>query len=293
MITGGAGFLGSYVTPLFLEHGYDVVLLVRRNSSLDRLDKFVGHKKLQVLFYEDGIEKCFEKPVDCVIHLATCFGRDKDSVADVVSTNLLLPVILLERAARSDCRGFINADTFFNTKLGLTLKEKSYMVTKKALLDLSKSILVGSRLKFINMRIEQMYGPMDNDKKFVPTIIKELLSTKSSLNLTKGEQKRDFIFVGDAARAFVQTVKNFDKLGAWEEFGVGTGKTISIKKSVSYLKKLTGSDIELRWGALPYRRNEIMISKANLKNNKKIGWKAATSWEEGLRITVESFRNLL
>lgn len=290
LITGGSGFLGSAVTALFLEQGFDVILLVRKSSSLHRLESFKDNKKLNILFSEDGIDRCFSRPIDYIIHLATCFGRNKDSVADVVFANLYLPILLLEKAISTGCRGFYNADTFFDRKLGLAPREKSYIYTKKTFLEIAKDLLFKTDLKFINMKIEQLYGPSDNENKFVPSIIRQLVSGQPDIDLTKGEQKRDFIFVQDAAKAFLYAVLRFENLDRWEDFGIGTGKSISIKKAVLFLKKLTGSNANLRWGKIPLRKNEIMDSKAATKNNKKFGWKAETSWQKGLNEAVVFFR---
>ena len=54
------------------------------------------------------------------------------------------------------------------------------------------------------------------------------------------------------------------------------------------MKELASSDTALKWGALPYRKNEIMDSKASVKANKKIGWKPVVSFEEGIKLTIKS-----
>ena len=152
----------------------------------------------------------------------------------------------------------------------------------------SLEIVKGGSLKFINMRIEQMYGPEDREEKFVMSILKSFLMKEPSLDLTRGEQKRDFVYVDDVAAAFIKAVENYDALKIFEEFGVGFGKSITIKSAVLKIKELTKSDTILKWGALPYRKNEIMDSKAAVKANKKIGWEPKVSFDDGLRLTIKS-----
>ncbi len=288
LVTGGTGFLGSRIVSDFLAKGHKVIVVKRNTSKLDRLSDLLKNTNLSFFEYKDGLKKCFaENKIDFVIHAATCYGRSSDSYADVVLTNFALPLGLIELSLQYSVKAFINADTFFNTKLGLDPKEKSYITTKKLFLETAMEIIKNTPLKFINMRIEQMYGPEDGEKKFVISILKDFLRKKSFLDLTKGAQKRDFIYVDDAAAAFVKVIENYETLKGFEEFGIGFGKSITIKSAVSMMKKLTNSDTVLKWGALPYRQNEIMDSKAAVKANKKIGWKPKVSFENGLKLTIK------
>ncbi len=288
LITGGTGFLGSRVTALFLAKGYKVIVVKRNTSKLDRLSGLLENKNLSFFNHEDGLKKCFnDNKIDFIIHTATCYGREKDSFADVALTNLVLPLELLELSLQSPVKVFINIDTFFNSKLGLEPKEKSYITTKKLFLEIATEVTKNTALKFINMRIEQMYGPEDGQKKFVISILNDLLMKKASLDLTRGGQKRDFVFVDDAAMAFIKVIENHSILKNFEEFGIGFGRSVTIKSAVSLMKKLTNSSSVLNWGAVPYRKNEIMASKARVKANKKIAWKPEVSFETGLKLTIK------
>jgi len=289
VVTGVTGFLGSYVVPLLLQAGYDVVGIKKKNSNMARLGKIVRHPRFSLHDYEDGVASCFSQPVHAIVHLATNYGRDQASYAEIVVANVVLPLELLELGVKQGSHIFINADTFFHVKLHLSPKETSYITTKKLFLDIAKEIASLHPIKFANLRIEQMYGPRDNEKKFITTMISELLSGKPSLQLTEGIQRRDFVYVEDVARAFVASVQHADALPSFIEFGIGTGKSVGIRDVVLYLKKITKSTAKLAWGAIPYRKHEIMDSKADLKKNALISWRATTKWKKGLQTTVDSF----
>lgn len=292
LLTGGTGFLGSYILKMLLENGHGVVLLKRKDSNLSRINELLKNTRLKLFDVENGLAACFrDNKIDFILHTATCYGRDDERSAEIIKTNLSLPLELLEFGRRHGCQGFINADTFFNEQLGLKPKERIYVKTKKYFVHLAQEIVPAAGFKFVNLIIEHMYGPNDSAKKFVPFIVGEILKN-SEVPLTRGEQKRDFIFVEDVARAFVLVLNNFDRLGRWEEFGVGTGLSVTIKDFVERIKDRSKSEAKLKWGALPYRENEIMDSFADVSANQKIGWKAEISLEDGIDKTLSFYKIL-
>lgn len=294
LITGATGFLGSKITELFLADGCRVIILVHKRSSLKKLNTLNNHPRLfKVFLGEDDLRKCFSKyNIEAIVHTATCYGRNNEPWYEIAKVNLLLPLNLLVLGEQFGVKCFINADTFFNDKMKFASNESFYVKTKKNLLEIVRDATRQIKVKFINMRIEHMYGPDDGHEKFIPYIIKELLSNIKSIPFTKGEQKRDYVFINDVAEAFLQTFKNYPTLKTYEEFGIGFGRSISIKEVAEYLKKITGSKSSLKFGELAYRENEVMDSEANLSNNKKINWRATIDWYEGLQKTVNFYCNL-
>ena len=132
LVSGGTGFLGSRVVSGFLAKGDKVIVVKRNTSNLDRLSGLLENKSLSFFECGDGLKKCFaENRIDFIIHTATCYGRSGDSYVDVFATNLVLPLELVELGLQYSVKAFINADTFFNIKLGLNSKERSYITTKK------------------------------------------------------------------------------------------------------------------------------------------------------------------
>ncbi len=289
LITGGTGFLGSRIVKLFLEDDqYKLIILKRKNSKLAKINKFVLQNKPEFIDIEDGsLAEIFQKEnIDFIIHTATCYGRNKEADQDIYHVNYDLPKNLLGLGIKNGLKAFINADTFFNEKIKFTGNESAYVKSKKEFLENAKKVTKDSKTKLINLVIFQMYGPDDHDHKFIPFIIKKLRAGKS-IDLTPGEQKRDFIYVDDVAQAFASVIKNIDSLENFGQFEIGSGHSKSIKKVVEVLKREIKSKSNLNWGALPYRENEIMNSVADIKNNTKTNWKAKTSLDDGLQKILE------
>lgn len=290
LITGANGFLGSFVVKIFLSNNYTVVALGREHADLSRLEDV---KKNQHLFFYtiDKLGEVFaDHNIDFIAHTATCYGRNDESFSEIIEANIVLPIRLLELAVKYNVPCFINVDTFFNEDMGLKPGEKCYVLTKKTFLQAAKMMAAPTLVKFVNLRIQQMYGPADNLKKFVPGMAVQLIGN-NKISLTAGDQKRDFIFVEDVARAFLSVAENCAKINGFEEFGIGSGKSVSIKNMVEIMKEITGSASVLGWGEMLGRENEIMDSAADLSNNKKINWTAGVALEEGLKKTIQYYKN--
>jgi nucleoside-diphosphate-sugar epimerase len=168
------------------------------------------------------------------------------------------------------------------------------VLSKKQFLEYGKRISDEYKLRFINMRLEHMYGPKDDNTKFIPYIIEKMLKNEKEINLTKGEQKRDFIYVEDVANAYstiLSKINSFDK--RFYDIEVGTGNSVRIKDLVMLMKNLCNSDIMLNFGAIPYRKNEIMNSDANPEFLRSLGWFPKFSLDEGLRKTISYYQRHL
>jgi len=114
------------------------------------------------------------------------------------------------------------------------------------------------------------------------------------MKLTAGEQKRDFIYVGDVVEAFCASIEkclSFDS-GLYE-YEIGTGKSHSIKDFICLVKSIVNNDVtKLRFGALSYREKEVMDSFADIeKISRDIGWSPLNTLEEGLKKTINWYKN--
>jgi len=139
------------------------------------------------------------------------------------------------------------------------------------------------------MRLEHFYGPGDDHSKFVSSLIRQFKEGVPEILLTHGHQKRDFIYITDVVDAYQSVL--FDSMrgeNGFREFDVGSGRSIEIRKLVQMVQELfVDSPSALRFGALPYRPNEVMDSAVDLGPLRELGWSPRVPLEEGLRQTVE------
>ena len=141
----------------------------------------------------------------------------------------------------------------------------------------------------MNIVLEHFYGPGDDETKFVSWVIKSCRQNVPELRLTAGDQKRDFIYINDVIEAYLLLLyKTANARADYHEFELGSGKSVNIRQFVEMIHRLCGSNTRLNFGAIPYRPNEIMESKADISALEKLGWRPSTSLEQGLCDTLKA-----
>ena len=281
LITGGNGFLGSNIIKLLIKNKYKVFATKRKKSNLIRLKHCLGN----ITFVNiNKLESCFNRnKFKIVIHCATNYGTNQKKISEIVFTNLILPLKILELCKKYNTKIFLNTDTILPKKIS------SYTLSKFQFYEWMKKF--STKLTCINIKIEHFYGPGDNKTKFVIKNIIDLIKKKKNIQLTKGRQKRDFIYIDDVVSAFDKIIYwSLQKKNGLHNFEIGSKKLISIKNFMILLKKLCKNDNTiLKFGKIPYRKGELMTSKVNNKKLLKLGWKTKNSLSEGLKKTIQYY----
>ena len=289
LITGLTGFVGSHVARLLVRSGWVVHGLKRATSSIDGL-KDVSD---QIEFHDierTPLDDLFARVPkwDAVIHVATNYGRGNESPSALAKDNTHFPLGLLERAVARKVPAFINTDTCFTTDYKYL---RPYTLSKKQLVQWGQILTEGSQTKFVNLELQHPYGPGDRPTKFVPAMAKQCLESTGTIDLTPGDQRKDFVYVGDVAEAYQLVLEKLDRLPAgFTQFEVGSGKAVAIRQFVELLHRLTHSKAKLNFGGLKYREAEMMFSQADSSPLHALGWRPIVSLEEGLlRLLREDF----
>jgi len=280
LLTGATGFLGSYLLKALVNNNHEVIALKRTTSNTYRIDEYLD----KVISYDvDTIEltELFKKhSIDIVINTVTNYGRKDTKISSIIDTNLFFGLKLLEESVVSHVKAFINTDTLLERNIN------AYALSKAQLVDWMK-FLSNSDTKMINMKIEHMYGLKDDDNKFIYWLINQLQQNVEKVDLTSGVQKRDFIYIGDIVSAYETIIDNICSLSNFEEFELGTGKSIEVKavieKICSELSKTQEVSTVLNFSAISYRANENMNMQANTTKLNNLGWKPKVSLEDGIK----------
>jgi CDP-abequose synthase len=286
LITGLSGFLGGNLIEAVPTSWqiYGVSRSAGERPSIVKGRKIVWIGSMNITAELDRIGK-----LDYVIHLATQYFRDGGGLIDAEEVNVRFPLKILEHQSKSGGGLFINTDTFF-TKPGFNYKFfLEYIASKRNFLEWCKvASQTVENLHVINMRLEHVYGPRDRADKFIPYVLKALLQNESSIDLTEGNQVRDFVYVDDVVDAYKLVLLERDRDEKFVELNVGSGSGITIRQFVELAKELTGSRTELRFGAVKERDGEISESIANCQQLKLHGWLPRVSLREGLMNIIKS-----
>lgn len=282
LMTGATGFLGSNLLISLVNIGYKVSILKRVNSKLIRILEVL--EKIDTYNIEEiSIADCLRKSQpNIIIHCATDYGRKNADPSSIIEANLILPLKLLELSRSNNVNCFINTDTVLDKRIN------HYSLSKKQFKDWLNAF--SADLICINISLEHFYGPFDDKTKFVSFIIDKFISEAKEIDLTLGEQKRDFIFIDDIISAFNIVIYNLDKMQlGFYEYEIGTTKQFKIKELIEIIKKLTGNiNTKTNYGVIPYRKNEIMESNVNIKEISRLGWSPKYDLYMGLKKTIET-----
>ncbi len=288
LLTGATGFLGRHVARRLSAEGCGILALVRPSSDRRRLSDIVP----DAVFLDSSTPDYAEllaghAPIDAIAHCATCYGRKGETPPELMESNTRFPLKLLEAAAKTGVKLFLDTGTSLPPLL------TPYALSKSQFADWGRMYAESGRIRFIHVRLEHMYGPGDDDTKFPVHVARRCLDGAAELPLTEGEQLRDFIYIDDAADAFAQLLlKGADRTAPpfWTEVNVGSGKAITVRAFVENIKRLTGSTTVLNFGAVPYRPGEPMRLEADLSAMRALGWSPSVTLEDGLARMIAALK---
>lgn len=284
LLTGANGFLGSHLLEALLKENYSVTILKRSTSDMWRIEHLKGSYKSYDIDLQPIEQAFIEHPIDCVLHTACHYGRNDDSITSIVDSNLMYGLEILELAIAHKTRTFINTASFLPSQIN------TYSLSKQQFLAYLKKLSIN--IQVINMKLEHMYGPKDDNMKLMGWLTSQFQEGKQDINLTSGIQKRDFIYVNDVVTSFLVIIKHLDYLESYNEFEVGTGESIQVREFIKKIKQVYESlhgkiKTKLNFGVIPYRKGEVMEFKVNNDSLRRLGWNALIDLENGIELSLK------
>jgi GDP-L-fucose synthase len=294
LVTGGGGFLGSFLVERLGERGEEVIVARRRDYDLTRFD---------------DAERLFrDARPDVVFHLAAevgGIGANRANPGRYWFANLMMGAHVLELARTYGVAKLVLAGTvcaypkftptpFAEDELWNGYPEETnapYGVAKKSLLVGAQAYRDQYGLDTTFLLPANLYGPRDNfdleTSHVVPALIRKMLAGADEVVLWgDGSPTREFLYVEDAAEAFLLAA---DRQTGAEPINIGTGEEISIGELAETIAELTGFGGEIVWDrSMPNGQ-----PRRRLDTNRALellGFRAATPLREGLGRTIEWYR---
>tara|TARA_B100001027_G_C16249565_1_gene323736 strand:- start:279 stop:1268 length:990 start_codon:yes stop_codon:yes gene_type:complete len=310
-VTGAGGFIGSHLSEVLVEMGAEVTAMLHYNSRSDwsNLDFIPTEIKKELKVVKGDIEDSSfmdseTKNNDVILHLAALIGIPYSYVAPLsyVRTNIQGTVNVLESVRKNDIELMINTSTSetYGTAIYKPIDEKHplqgqspYSASKIAADKLSESYFNSFNTPVITIRPFNTFGPRQSSRAVIPTIITQLLTDHE---LTLGELKatRDFTYVGDTVRGYINAIEKQKLYG--EVINLGFGKTISIFDTAKLIMKLLDKEKKInvdKKRIRPENSEVFELVSDNSKASDILNWQPELTFNEGLIKTISFVKNNL
>ncbi len=298
MVTGGSGFLGQHV--------------VKRLRAIGCRDIIVPRKATCDLTFEDQVARLFrEDRPDIVIHLAAIvggIGANRENPGRFFYDNLMMGALTMEHARRVGVEKYVAIGTiccypkftpvpFREEELWNGYPEETnapYGLAKKMLLVQAQAYRQQYGFNAIFLLPVNLYGPGDNfdprSSHVIPALLRRFVAARLSgapevVVWGDGSATREFLYVEDCAQAIVQATERYDDS---EPVNIGAGFEISIRDLATKIAALAGYEGRITWDTTKPNgqpRRCLDVSRAE----RGFGFRAQTTFDEGLRKTVEWF----
>lgn len=302
LVTGGSGFIGSYVVDRLLADGLDVVVFDRSVDAASRnperrVTHFLGDIRDEVAVTEAMAH------VDGFIHLAGVLGTQETigNPKPAIMTNLTGALNVLEAAVQYDVPGV-------NIAVGNHWENNPYSISKSTVERLVKMYVKERGARVSSVRALNAYGPRQSVaapygtskvRKIIPSFVMKALHGDPIEVYGDGEQIMDMIFVADVADFLVDALIETANVGPIRDtIEAGTGRdttVLEIAKTVQRIvEKATNETVTIEH--LPLRPGETKgaIVKADISTHASLyEWTDLSTLEEGLDLTIAYYRQNL
>ena len=304
LVTGGAGFIGSHIVDQCIAAGHDVAIVdnfwsegggkstnLNPRARLYRVD-ITDEASLDRVFDEVQPEIVSHQAAQHSVSVSTKYPKLDARV------NVLGLLNVLTNCTRVGVRKivFASSGATYGTPVRLPIDEdvpqrpeSPYGITKMVTEYYLRYWHEANGLNYTALRYGNVYGPRQDpngEAGVIAIFAKRFLKHESIRIDWDGEQQKDYVYVGDVARANLLALDHGDN----DIFCIGTGKGTSVNEIYHDLEKITGYTPEIVHA--PKRAGDIHLAYFNSSKAERIlGWKPEVSMEEGINATVDFFRN--
>jgi NAD dependent epimerase/dehydratase len=308
LITGADGFIGSHLTEMLAERGYQIKALSQYNSfnnwgwleevnCLDEIEVLTGDIR------DPHYCKYITKDIDLIFHLAALIAIPYSYIApdSYVDTNVKGTLNICQAALENDVKRVIHTSTseVYGTAEYVPIDEKHplqpqspYSATKIAADAMAMSFYNSFDLPITIARPFNTYGPRQSARAVIPTIITQIANGEKLIKLGDISPTRDFNYVEDTCRGFVALAECDEAIG--KTVNIGSNQEISIADTLNLIKELMSSDVEFLSETQRVRPEKSEVFRLwcdNSQIEKLTGFRPQVDIREGLKRTILWFTN--
>ncbi len=306
LVTGADGFIGSHLVELLIKEGYEVRALVLYNSFNEWgwLEAIPCLNKVTIVagdIRDPFFCKEVTKGIDIVFHLAALIAIPYSYIApqSYVDTNIMGTVNMVKAAMENKIKRFIHTSTSetYGTAIYVPIDEKHpmqpqspYSASKIAADAMAMSFYNSFEFPVSVARPFNTYGPRQSARAVIPTIITQIASGMKEIKLGDITPTRDFNYVEDTCRGFLELAKCEKAIG--KTVNIGSNFEISIGDTLNLIKKIMNSDVRFILDEQRIRPEKSEVNRLWCDNSlirSLTGFRPNYTIEQGLELTVEWF----
>lgn len=284
IVTGATGFIGSNLCKKLLRE-FDVCIIVRKNSDYANILDI--NNDLNIFEYDGNIKnlvEIFEEiKADVVFHLASKIAEQTlDNIDDIINSNITFGVHILEAMKQTDTKLIVNTGTFWQYYEGDNYSPVNfYASSKEAFQNILTFYVEAYNIRAVNLILYDVYSELDKRKKIF-TLFNEYADSGEVLNISKGEQYLDCVYIDDVCEAFICAYYYLikDSCVVNERFKVATNEQHTLIELAEIFQEQTNKKLNVNFGILPYRDRQIMKPYTPFENLPN--WSAKVSVQDGL-----------
>ena len=304
LITGADGFIGSHLTELVHSEGHDVMALSQYNSFNDWgwLEDIDCQNEINIItgdIRDPFFCKEITKKVDVIFHLAALIGIPYSYQApdSYIDTNVKGTLNICQAALENEVKRVLVTSTseVYGTAKYVPIDEdhplqpqSPYSASKIGADAVAMSFFNSFNLPLTIVRPFNTYGPRQSARAVIPTIITQIASGAKEIRLGDTSPTRDFNYVSDTCRGFIQLSESNKAIG--EIVNVGSSSEISITETLNLIKNIMASDVEFIKDQARIRPDNSEVFRLQ-SNNGKIrsltGYEPKVNLEDGLKKTID------
>ncbi len=304
LVTGADGFIGSHLTEMLVQQGWQVKALSHYNSfnHWGWLEDVECKESIEILtgdVRDPHYCKHITRDVDVIFHLAALIAIPYSYVApdSYVDTNVKGTLNICQAARENGVERLIHTSTseVYGTAQYVPIDEKHplqpqspYSATKIAADAIAMSFYNSFGLPVTVARPFNTYGPRQSARAVIPTIITQIANGKKEIRLGDVSPTRDFNYVTDTCRGFLALAQSEDAIG--ETVNIGSNFEISIADTLDLIKELMASQVKFVTDEQRIRPEKSEVFRLwcdNRKIERLTGFKPEVGIREGLQKTIE------
>ncbi len=304
LVTGADGFIGSHLTELLVNSGYEVKALSQYNSSnnwgwledvecLGQIEVLTGDVR------DPHYCKHITRNVDIVFHLAALIAIPYSYIApdSYVDTNIKGTLNICQAALENGCKKVIHTSTseVYGTAQYAPIDEKHpvqpqspYSASKIGADMMAMSFYNSFNLPMVIARPFNTYGPRQSARAVIPTIITQIATGKKEIKLGDVTPTRDFNYVEDTCRGFLELANCDNAVG--QVVNIGSNFEISVGDVLNMIKEIMDSDVQFITDDQRLRPAKSEVFRLWCDNTKIVrltGYKPDYSLRNGLEKTIQ------